>query len=526
MSVRRYPLGGPASSTLFDGRSAIWWAMAAAISIVAGGALALTLIRLSLSPLLGLAAVCGIPVFFVLVRYPQLGLYLTAAVVPIERVGRLTEESQMYTVSLMRIAGLLALGALLLNHFLKKKSFIVGVPVVLYAVFVGFSLLSITYSDDLVKSVQMAVTFLGNLLFFFLIINIARDRASVRTAILVWLVSSILTGVYATYDWHYGSGQTGGFASEQGVDPPRGRSSEDRMSAVWEDRAELESLGDLSVRRSMGTTSHAMVFGINLILTLPFFAYAARTTRSYWGKAALVVGAAFVGYNIFLTNTRSVIVIMAIVCVLCVVRGLVRVTVPVIAASIVGMCVVLLIIPVDTYNRSLNFLQYSAERSASLRLRMALWQAGIEIIRDHWMRGLGSGNEKAVLPYLRVDAPEASNLHNEYLQTMMEVGVVQALVFFTFVGLLLAKSFRAARVFRPHTAFREEYFFLVAAQIAMIAVLVYGIQVDVFHFPLKGWWLIAGLVFVLSIASKTVLAGREAAANPRTPFPASRMVSA
>lgn len=511
MSVRLAYAPAARRSAMFENRSVAWWALAAAASIAVGGAVALVMVRLTLGPLLGIGAVCGIAAFFLLIRYPELGLYLTAAVVPIERVGRLTEESQMYTVSLMRIAGLLALGALLLNHFLRKKSFIFGLPFTLYAVFVGFSLISISYSNDLVKSVQMAVTFLGNLLFFFLILNIARDRRAVRTAILVWLVSSIMTGVYATYDWHYGSGQTGGFASEQGVDPPRGRSSEDRMSAVWEDRAELESLGDVSMRRSMGTTSHAMVFGINLILTLPFFAYAARTTSNVWAKGAYALGAAFISYNVFLTNTRSIMVILALVCVLCVVRGLVRITVPVIAASIVGACLVLLIIPADTYNRSLNFLQYSAERSASLRLRMALWEAGFEIIRDHWFKGLGSGNEKAVLPYLRVDAPEASNLHNEYLQTMMEVGVIQASVFFAFIGLLLAKSFRVASIFRRRAEFSEEYFFLVAAQVAMISVLVYGMQCDVFHFPLKGWWLIAGLVCVLSMVSRNLPAMRRSA---------------
>lgn len=480
---------------------------------IGGGVFAFSALRLS--PVIALGALLSLAALCLLAYYPNLGLMLTAALIPIERVGRFTGESEMYTISLMRITGLLALGALLLNRFLTKKGFVFGVPLMLYAVFVTFSLLSITYSDDLVKSVQMAVTFLGNLLFFFLIINLARDRRSVRGAIMVWLVSSLLTGVYATYDWHLGSGRTGGFSAAEGVDPPRGRSGNDRMSAVWEDRAELESLGDLSVRRSMGTTSHAMVFGINLILTLPFFAYAVRTSKNLWMKAALTLGAGFIFYNISLTNTRSVIALTGVVCLLCVIRGLVRVTVPVLAAGAVGACLVLLVVPVDTYNRSLNLLQYSAERSASLRLRFALWQAGLEIIGDHWLRGLGSGNEKAVLPYLRVDAPEASNLHNEFLQTMMEVGAVPGLVFFAFVGLLLVKSFRAASAFRGRPEFRDEYFLLVASQVAMIAVLLYGIQVDVFHFPLKGWWLIAGLVFVLSLASRS--ASSAAMANIRGP---------
>jgi hypothetical protein len=38
----------------------------------------------------------------------------------------------------------------------------------------------------------------------------------------------------------------------------------------------------------------------------------------------------------------------------------------------------------------------------------------------------------------------------------------------------------------------------------MIAVLIYGIQLDVFHFPLKGWWLVAGLVVAMERLSRHV----------------------
>jgi hypothetical protein len=38
---------------------------------------------------------------------------------------------------------------------------------------------------------------------------------------------------------------------------------------------------------------------------------------------------------------------------------------------------------------------------------------------------------------------------------------------------------------------------MVACQIATLGVLCYGVQVDVFHFPLKGWWLVAGITCVM-----------------------------
>jgi hypothetical protein len=469
------------------------------LALLVGGAagLAIGLASARLSPLMVLGLLPGVGAFLVLVRRPALGVILTAALAPLERLGRFTDDATMYTVSLMRLAGLLALAALVLNRLLTRKGFVFDLPLALYGVFVAFSLLSITYSDDFVKSVQMAGTFLGNLLFFFLIVNATAERRLMDAAILVWLLSSVLTGAYAAYDWHLGSGRSGGFTTDE-IDPGRGRSTEERLSAVWEDRGELESLSGKSVRRSMGPTSHAAVFGINLILTLPFFLYALRLRRGGLAKALLILGAGLVAYNIFLTNTRSVIVMAAIVALLCLLRGLIVFSRGWAVAALLVLGMVLLLVPADTYNRSLDFANYSPERSATLRIRLAYWDAALRIIRDHWLTGLGSGNERAVMAYVREDAPHESNLHNEYLQTMMEVGVFPALFLFAFVAVLLRDAFRTATDFRRSGGPPEDYWLLVASQVAMLSVLIYGLQVDVLHFPLKGWWLIAGFVCVMA----------------------------
>ena len=44
---------------------------------------------------------------------------------------------------------------------------------------------------------------------------------------------------------------------------------------------------------------------------------------------------------------------------------------------------------------------------------------------------------------------------------------------------------------------------------AMISALLYGIQVDVFHFPLKGWWLVAGLTYAMYQLTPQWLAGAQ-----------------
>jgi hypothetical protein len=456
---------------------------------------ALVLMSGKVSPVLVIGALCGAFLFVLTVRRPSIGLLLTAAVVPIERLGRLTDDSTMYTVSLMRIAGMLALGALFVNAMLTKRRFEIGLAFALYAIFVGFSVLSVTYTGHLKASVQMVSTFLGNLMFLFLIVNLARDKKLADQAIAVWLVVSVLTGVYAAYDWHLGSGQTGGV--ETGVDNLlEGRRTEDRMSGVWEDRGEFESLSGMSVRRSMGPTSHAIVYGINLILTLPFFLYWMRKPIGRWTSFLLYAGLAIVLYNILLTNTRGAMLLTPIVLILCVVRGLWVLTPRRLVACAFMAAAGLFFVPADVYNRALDLSNYSTERSATMRIRFAYWEAALDVIRENWLLGVGTGNENALSKFVRIDTPEQAVAHNDFLQTMMEVGVLQGCVFFAFLALLLYYAFRGASAYKRRSETQEEYWFLVATQIAMIATVLYGLQVGVFHFPLKGWWLIAGLVCV------------------------------
>ena len=72
------------------------------------------------------------------------------------------------------------------------------------------------------------------------------------------------------------------------------------------------------------------------------------------------------------------------------------------------------------------------------------------------------------------------------------------MVFVGFLGTVLLWANRAGRVLKRLDRM-DDYWLTVAAQILMITVLVYGLQVDVFYFPLKGWWLITGIVVALYV---------------------------
>lgn len=466
-----------------------------ALAIFCGalGGVLLVLVATKLSALLALMLVGGLLLATVILLYPALGFLLVAFVIPLERFGRFTDDASMYTLSLMRIIGLLVLVSFVLHALVKKRRFDFGPPFYLYFAYCGFGILTIFYTTDLLGNVRASGAILGNLLFFFLVVNMGRDWNLARTAVLVWLTSTVLIGAYTMYDWYFG--QSFGEA-QLGI-------TERRFSTVLADTSEWESLD--VVRRAVGPTSHAAVYGINLILTLPFFAFLFRTRTSWKVKAAVALGSVIVLYNIFLTNTRSVILLTVIVALMLVLRRMVTVTpARVVAVLLVGMAM-LPFVPDDVYDRVLKASNYTPTGSATLRMRLEYWKAGLDVAEEKWLTGIGVGNQETIPRHVKGQVPDTTTVHNEYLQTFIEVGLIGWLIFHSFVGLILWYSFKAAATFRIFQATREQYWFAVACQIAMVAVLIYGVLMDVFHFPLKGWWLIAGLSYVMYKLASTVV---------------------
>ncbi len=457
-------------------------------SVLAGMAFALLSTRIS--PWWGVALLPAAVVGVVILRNPSFGFLCACAVIPLERLGRFTADSSMYTFSLMRIIGVLALGSVLLYYLSRGRKLRVATPIYLYTVYWLLGLLTLTHTTDLLGNVRASGAILGNLLFFFLVINAARSWRLMKMAVAAWILVSVVIGIYTVYDWHFGQS----FSEAQiGV-------AESRFSTVLADTSEYEALD--TVRRATGPTSHSAVYGINLIMTLPFLAFywcrfpAART------RAIIFLATLVILYNIFLTNTRAVLLLTVLVFMMMLWRRLLRITPGVfIGVLLIGVSM-LPLVPDAIYERVLNPANYTVEQSGTLRARLHYWRAGLIVIEQNWLLGIGPGNQQEIPRYLTGDAPSETTVHNEYLQTMMELGIVGWLVFFGFVFLVLRYSFRAAEYYRQQPDGDEQYLFLKAAQVAMISVLIYGLQVDVFHFPLKGWWLIAGLVTALYLAAE------------------------
>lgn len=457
-------------------------------------------IGVNTSPLLAIFIIVGIGVVLLLFFYPSLGLLLIAALVPIERFGRFTDDTSEFTVSLMRIAGILVLGIVILRRLIEKRQIVFDKTFFLYLAYCLIAIASITYTTDQSGTIRAISSILANLLFLLLVINIIDSRKLLMQALVVWLSVSTLIGCYSVYDWYLGSGRDG-LAISGELDPAKGAQlAVNRWSTIWHDKAELDTLSGKSLKRTMGSTSHSAVYGINLVLTIPFLFLFMNLTTSQIKRAALWGALAIISYNILLTNTRATILLAGIVGIMCWYKGLVRISrSALLLGGLAAIILMVFFVPDDIYNRILDVANYSRENSESLRIREEYFYAGIKAFLDNWVIGSGVANQNIVPTYLDSwsVAPSKTTVHNQYLQSLMELGIIGTSFQFAFVFVLLSYCYKAEKRLAGFHDMIQEVQLINAIKISMIATLIYAVQVEVFQFPLKGWWLLAGMIVFL-----------------------------
>jgi O-antigen ligase len=328
----------------------------------------------------------------------------------------------------------------------------------------------------------------GNALFLFLVVNAIRSSRQVRWPIILWLATTLLIGLFTAYQWHFGSATI----QDDRFENSGFRTTDDRFSTVIMDYAEFDEIG--AVKRVLGATSHPAVYAMNIILTIPFYVFLMDTTRSWWMRIFCILGLIVGSYNVLLTNTRAAVLVLGLSFVLVFFSALAKHRLAIFITAMVLCAAAVPFLPSAIYERALSAKNYSVGRSAAIQIRFQYWRAGVDMFADNWLLGVGSGNQKELPRRLaNIRMPPNTSVHNEYFESLLETGILGYPFIVGFVVVLFRRCLRLTRQGRL-AGDRELYLFGVATIIAFVTVLVFGLQSDVMHFTLKGWWLLMGLV--------------------------------
>ena len=444
---------------------------------------------------------------------PSIAFLMVVLVIPIERVGRFTEDTAAFTISVMRIAGIVALASLLFHGLLKKRSFFCDRSFFLYSGYLACCLVSVFYSREYTDSIRAIGVLAGNLLFLFLIVNSVRSWHLAKLSVQLWLLASVLVGIYTIYDWHFGTVLEG-----QG----RVGTSQTRYSTTYTDQSEYTEMR--AVTRAMGPTSHPSVYGINMILTIPFFFLVLRGQKASLGRIGSWIGFAIVLYNIFLTNTRASLLGALFALVLCVVLKLYRINFRNLAVIGLMLAILLPLVPEDVVLRSLNLSNYTLGHSRTFAVRAKYWSTFISIAKENWLWGIGVGEKRTISELLSSEEDatlDRTSVHNEFMAALLDAGIIGWLFFIGFLASIIWTIRKAAKRYKALSNCMEPYWFLNASLIATFSAMFYGMQTDVFHLPLKGWWLVVGLSVALAR-----LSNEDIAETARLPYAVSRQLAA
>ena len=475
----RLPPGAPVKSLL-------------AVFVGVLGVLFLSILSNHFSPVMALMGVVGMLVAAGMVISPSFAFVVMTMVMPWERIGRFTNDTDPYAISLSRIFGAIGIVALIIHALVRRWKLKFGPAFYLYGGYTLLAAVGITWALRPGDARRDALRIFGNLLFFFLMVNLARSLKLVKLAIALWLASTLLACVYTTYDY-YSPNVPEVQEAQMGL-------TKDRFTAVVEDASEIQTIGR-EVKRAYGPTAHPTLYGLELTMTIPFWFFFIRIEKNRpWFKLLLLGCLALVTFNILLANTRAVILLAIGTYGYCFLRKLIDHRWRVAVLSLLLLMVAIPFIPRDVYQRSLNPELYTEAHGAGIRARFLLLDKSFILVQEHWLGGIGVGN-MTILPKMVkseltgsiTPAGIRAGAHNEYIWTLVESGIFGWLCFFSFVGLVTWSSFKAAWYFRHWEETEEHYWLMIACQCVMVGILFFGLQTEVFHLTLKGWWFSAAL---------------------------------
>lgn len=447
---------------------------------------------------MALGALGGLIVFVLFVRSPELGVYLTTALLLLQGsqgvVGVMGERSAL-ALTYAQLAGAAAMGAWLVSLLLRREPLHWNPTLTYFLAFCLWALFGTIvsyYAPDLLPHWARMVFRFALLV---LAVNVLNDAKKLNRYLHVLLVCAIITSLISVAQYTLPSMQLSGlnWASATGT------------SAAFVDP---ESLQGAAAVRVSGQAGHSNWLAMILLLLLPINAYWYTTTHRRWAKLLIIACAVLQVSALVLTFARIGLIIGAAVVGMLFAVKLLRLTPLRLFVFLLAGIGAFLLLPNAYKERVLSPRQYVA--SQSVQARLALQGAAARYTVENPIFGLGTGgfgmqfvhesSETAtqmryVVQYQNWQAVFIGT-HNMFLQILSDMGLVGfgffvALYYFMIRNLTRARAHY--RVLHDHMGEGISN----ALLISLIAFLLCAVFLHALHQPI--WWMIAAAAIAVPL---------------------------
>jgi len=365
------------------------------------------------------------------VRKPFWGLLVVLALLPFTKQIPRTPGLPWMSVATL-LEGFLLL-IVMKEIILGQRNLRAQRTLVWFGAFWIIILLSMFWARDILVAAEKAWGFFRASILFFLIVQLVDSRKKLTQIILALLLIGALTAAIGIGEYLFGAIIKGRIKSFS-------YAHINRLAALWVSL--LSFVGYLFIRYK--SVLSRLLFGILSILLLA----GVVVTSSRGGMIALVI----LLFIVFFKHSRKITIVAGMIVLLLLATPFIPEVFLTRFGSLIG---------VDIWG-------VRADDDSSVIQRAKLYIAGMYMIKDHFIRGVGIGN----FPIVKLDyAPgggfgwngSAVVAHNAYLQLLTELGVIGFLVFVVILALAWTDV-------RSESAIRFAFFvWLVAGLFASVA---------------------------------------------------------
>lgn len=325
--------------------------------------------------------------FAFLMKYLSLGVFLTIIFSPI-----------LPTMVLVGLSFICAI--VFFIHALSDKEFkFTKVSMNVAVVFFVISLLwGVVNSLQPMASLKQVLVHGSFILFYFVVINVIRERKQWTAMIKLFMASALIVALYGIIQNFFGINST----------------------ESWIDEEMFNDIG----RRVYSFFNNPNVLGEFLVFTIPVSVALVWNKLKFGHRAFFIITALSLVLCMVFTWSRGawlgMILAVGIFLVISDKRWVL------VGLAAIAMLPILLYVTGNTAIIE-RFMSIGNTADTSTAYRVSIWQASVGIISDFWYRGIGIGSDayKQIYPYYALSGAEfALHSHNLYLQYIVETGII------------------------------------------------------------------------------------------------------